>query len=129
MTPLRKAAAILFLGIYLFSSTELRQLVKFPLLIQHYLEHKALNRNITFASFITMHYESNIVDNDYAKDQQLPFKSHHDCQVITLGLFVPAVTCASVTKPVTDLNDKHIISNDEFINSVFLSSVWQPPKA
>lgn len=76
-----------------------------------------------------MHYESNIVDNDYAKDQQLPFKSHHDCQVITLGLFVPAVTCASVTKPVTDLNDKHIISNDEFINSVFLSSVWQPPKA
>lgn len=84
---------------------------------------------MTFASFITMHYETNSVDNDYAKDQQLPFKSHHDCQVISFGLFVPAVASASVTKPVTDLKAEHIIANDDFINSVYLSSVWQPPKA
>ncbi|MFT3844663.1 MAG: hypothetical protein QM725_06400 [Lacibacter sp.] len=127
---MRKATAILFLTIYLFSSTELRQLAKLPILVQHYFEHKSQNSDITFAGFLAMHYEKDIIiDNDFAKDQQLPFKSHHDCQFILSVAYVPATSFTTVIKPVSVETVKHVICNDDFINSVYLSSVWQPPKA
>jgi hypothetical protein len=61
--------------IYLFGSTQVGQLVKLPILVQHYFEHKAENPGISLLSFLQIHYnDKTVIDDDYEKDMQLPFK-------------------------------------------------------
>jgi hypothetical protein len=73
-----KKAAYIFLAIYLLGATELSQLLKIPLLIEHYTEHKLDNGNLSLLSFMYMHYVGDDGDTtDEQKDQNLPFKSAH----------------------------------------------------
>jgi hypothetical protein len=74
----KKRAAYLFLAIYLLGATELNQLLKMPLLIEHYMEHKLDNGSLSLLSFMYMHYVGDDGDaTDEQKDQNLPFKSAH----------------------------------------------------
>jgi hypothetical protein len=74
----KKRAAYIFLAIYLLGATELNQLLKMPLLIEHYMEHKLDNGSLSLLSFIYMHYVGDDGDaTDEQKDQNLPFKSAH----------------------------------------------------
>ncbi len=126
---MKKATAIFLLSIYLLSSTEMKQLMKVPLLFQHYKEHKALDGNISFMQFLRIHYhDATIIDNDYARDMQLPFKSHDVCHSNTSTALTVTFFPVAVEKPTPLAVQKHIISNDVFINSVYLSSIWQPPR-
>lgn len=62
--------------IYLFGSTQVGQLVKLPILVQHYFEHKSDNPGISLLAFLQMHYnEKVVIDDDYKRDMQLPFKT------------------------------------------------------
>jgi hypothetical protein len=127
---LKKTICILFLGVYLISSTELRQLLKFPLLIQHYAEHKAENQSLTLLQFLAMHYnDEDIIDLDYSKDQQLPFKSQDGYTGSALSVFEPTAVYTLIPKASFDITRIHFIANDDFTHSVFLSSIWQPPKS
>jgi len=73
-----KKAAYIFLAIYLLGATELSQLLKIPLLIEHYMEHKLDNGSLSLLSFMYMHYVGDDGDvTDEQKDQNLPFKSAH----------------------------------------------------
>lgn len=75
---MRKRAAYIFLAIYLLGATELNQLLKMPLLIEHYMEHKLDNGSLSLLSFMYMHYVGDDGDaTDEQKDQNLPFKSAH----------------------------------------------------
>lgn len=47
----RKTVAILFTAIYLLGATEASQLLKLPVLVQHYYEHKAGNVSVTLLLF------------------------------------------------------------------------------
>jgi hypothetical protein len=126
---MKKAAAVFFLFLYLFSSTELKQLVKLPLLFQHYKEHQALDGGISFLQFLRIHYhDATVIDDDYDKDMQLPFKNHDLCHSNTINAITTSFFPAFVEKPVLTSVQKHIICNDDFINAVYLSSVWQPPR-
>jgi hypothetical protein len=74
----KKRAAYIFLAIYLLGATELNQLLKMPLLIEHYMEHKLDNGSLSLLSFMYMHYVGDDGDaTDEQKDQNLPFKSAH----------------------------------------------------
>jgi len=65
-----KKAAYIFLAIYLLGATELSQLLKIPLLIEHYTEHKLDNGNLSLLSFMYMHYVGDDGDTtDEQKDQ------------------------------------------------------------
>lgn len=126
---MKKLICILFLGAYLISSTELRQLLKFPLLIQHYAEHKEQNNNLSLLQFLAMHYnDEDIIDLDYSKDQQLPFKSQGGYTGAVLSVFEPATFYSLVPKVEITVPVAHTISNESFISSSFRSSIWQPPK-
>ena len=73
---MKKRAAYIFLGIYLLGATQLQQLLKMPLLLEHYKEHKLDNGNLSLISFIYQHYVGDDGNaNDDQKDQNLPFKS------------------------------------------------------
>lgn len=58
-------------------STGLFQLVKLPVLYEHFREHQQINPAVNFISFLSMHYlgdDNN--DDDDEKDMQLPFKKN-----------------------------------------------------
>lgn len=60
---------------YSFSSTQAYQLLKLPVLVEHYISHKK-SSEMTFWEFIKIHYLQEMKkDADFAKDQKLPFKT------------------------------------------------------
>ncbi len=116
--------------VHLFTATELYQLVKLPLLIEHYLEHKEQKSDLSFWTFLKVHYADNIViDEDHSQDMKLPFKSDDGCINISLT--------AVIASPLSDLTLKLYFSEtktffpykESFLPSSFLSNIWQPPKA
>ena len=74
---MKRHFSIFILTIYLFSFTEVKEVLKIPALIEHYQEHKSENKNISIIGFIALHYLSGSQkDSDYEKDMKLPFKAH-----------------------------------------------------
>ena len=126
---MKKLLAISFLILYVFTTTELNQLLKVPLFVEHFIEHKKLDDNVSLVDFLYMHYTGHdINDNDKDKDMQLPFKSHNDC--VSLN-FVPLAT----NQDAIDLilvpiyTDNVAVYKRLNFQSFYLSSIWQPPKA
>jgi hypothetical protein len=85
----KKVIGIVLCALILNGSTEIHQLWKLPLLLQHYLQHQKTNPSLSFISFLKIHYTSkdHPIDNDDKEDNELPFKSvgtisHIDTPVI-----------------------------------------------
>ena len=126
---MKKATAILFLTIYLLTTTEAQQLLKLPAVFYHYQEHQKEDNHISFFKFLTKHYlHGSPKDKDYEEDMKLPFKTCGDCISAIAPAFVPAMVQLSVTKPIEICVNKNQISQDQFILSTYLSNIWQPPK-
>lgn len=125
----KKFLPILFLSIYLISATEMSQLLKMPLLVQHYLEHKEENHSITIWQFLYMHYAlENAKDTDN-KDMKLPFKTSTNISYsIALGLPNKLDFDIKPKTPLIEIKKIYYYQSD-FASSNFLSFIWQPPKA
>ena len=126
---MKKAIAILLLTTYLFSSTELSQLLKLPAFVSHFLEHQEENKDLTLWQFLDIHYAHGIVmDDDYDKDMQLPFKTM-DNSSMQMSIAVPVSSIIISSKNIYTLAKKntHILSNDS-LTAAHLSSIWQPPR-
>ncbi len=122
--------AILLIGTYLFSSTELAQLLKLPVLVEHYKEHKLQNPTITFWGFLNLHYNNgNKMDDDYDKDMKLPFKTVSDIASSFVSS-VPPSTFSVAPQPdleYTIIKQKYSYSSNLLL-PMFSASIWQPPK-
>ncbi len=126
---LKKITAILFLSIYLLSVTEAQQLLKLPVIFQHFAEHRLIDKNISFLAFLDMHYmHGSPKDNDYDRDMQLPFKTAGDCISAISPAFVPATIVHSIEIPELVLHKKIFIQKDQLLISSYLANIWQPPK-
>lgn len=128
----KKVIAILFLSIYLASTTEFIELLKFPTLVEHYLEHKEKNKEISLAEFIAIHYEGDHLDNhpeddDYDQDQRLPFLVRADLLSVNF-VIDPPVHFPSPIKFHLGKQNASIPADDQRIDSNFHNSIWQPPK-
>ncbi len=127
---LRKPVILSFLFIYLCASTCVGELLKAPVLLLHFIEHRADNNSITFAAFIYQHYQDddgNDQDND--RDSQLPFKSHDNSHSSGNNAGFPIV----LTKlRFTPFSQASAIAGTSYkepdIPSAYLSRIWQPPK-
>ena len=97
---LKKIISILFLSVYLFSFTEFHQLLKIPVLVEHFHEHRQEDKTISFWAFIKMHYVGKIViDKDFDRDQQLPLRDA-DCGMMAINsLYECQHTAVEVTMP------------------------------
>jgi hypothetical protein len=124
---LKKFIAILLLNVYVLTATEFHQLFKLSFLIEHYLEHKEHNQDLSLLNFLDNHYA-----NQHAEDEahhQLPFKSADHCMGNTLAIVFcqhPFQTSFH-TYPV-DIT-AITFEQEQFISSAYLSAIWQPPKA
>lgn len=129
MFLVRKFFTYFFIIAYLFSFPEMRQVIKLPNLVEHYISHKLRDENTTLFSFIKMHYlDEQIKDSDYSQDMKLPFKTH-DISVVAFNLVYPPkkIEFNFEHKPL-DIDEQHQFTYTEsFYPSVF-QKIWQPPK-
>ncbi len=124
---MKKWFSILLLSFYLVSTTELYQLLKIPVLVEHFIDHKKENKEITFIDYLKMHYNDPVKDADYQTDQKLPFVAHTSHLVL--------VFTANPDFFIEIKNDV-IINHREKIHSYTIAfddkdssnSIWQPPK-
>lgn len=126
----KKAIAIFFLIAYLFSATELNQLLKLPFMVRHFIEHNEKDKGVGLLNFLCLHYHDHGMKN--AKDEndmKLPFKSHENCVSSSLSVFIPAHFEGFVVKLIAISEKEQIPYSEDFISSAFLSSIWQPPKS
>jgi len=121
-----------FLIGYLFSATELSELLKIDHIFSHFSEHQSQTKNLSFSGFLYMHYINHgNANGDTEKDENLPFHSHSDsCEV---NFNIPVVL------PITTFNIEFIAFNGFDKSkimlyhptdkpSTYLSSIWQPPQ-
>lgn len=127
---MKKLGVYLLLLIVSLQATPLQQLIKVPVLIEHYAEHRNRDQNIDFFAFLAMHYlghEKN--DGDEERDMELPFRKANLQHVIYLIYqqtntspdpkpFI--VWASSIAYPV--LQDKHCPDS-------FKGSLFKPPRA
>lgn len=109
--------------------TELRQLLRVPELIGHFLDHRSVDPGMSLPDFLWMHYcMEQVHDHDFHEDEKLPFRSHDN--VPTLIVLTDAVpvengeqlippAAASSVFPVTD---QGVLAGER-------AAVWQPPRA
>lgn len=125
---MRKYFAISLLLVYLFSTTELNQVLKFPLLVDHYFDHKEEMPELTLFQFFHMHYTNpHPKDDKHEKDMQLPFKSHSDCSSALSGTFVPGAFFG-LGWPEPESGLKQAMYKNLFLTNARLSEIWQPPR-
>lgn len=124
---LRKTAAIFMLILFLFANTELHELLRLPVLVQHYLEHRTLNHDESFADFLAEHYSNEHGKSNGKEHHDLPFKSD-DCSAshIATAFTLPAQTFIS---SIAIIQEKIITDySDMYYPIAFKSNIWQPPK-
>ena len=122
-------SAIFFLLIYIFGATDAYQMLKLPLLVAHYIQHRSENPDITIAAFLHIHYNDKIIiDDDFQQDMQLPFKTIQADPCLSVVTVVPRPIEVSYIVPENPFN-KHIILNDDIPSSTDLNTIFQPPRA
>jgi hypothetical protein len=100
LCPVRKPAAIFFLTLLLLAQTPLQQLLRLPVFIEHFSEHRAESPGLSLSFFIVLHYFSgNPKDDDYDRDMQLPFRAH-DVVMISGTIVLPAQVEPSLSTPI-----------------------------
>ncbi|MBU4537793.1 MAG: hypothetical protein L6264_09195 [Weeksellaceae bacterium] len=117
-----------FLCIYLLSFTEVKQLLKLPNLVEHYISHTITNKNTTLISFVKMHYlDKQAVDSDYKQDMKLPFKTHEASTFMVNPLTIPENFGFDVNIPRTFKEKTLIFSYSPNYASNPLASIFRPP--
>ncbi|MDR1876122.1 MAG: hypothetical protein LBQ84_00710 [Flavobacteriaceae bacterium] len=113
------------------STTELSQLLKFPILVEHFIEQKRSNPESTIWEFLVLHYNNHLeghpINTDHETDQKLPFIQHTDTLNV-LVCFNSYLFSFPVKKATSDKHKTPLRNNDSFIDSNYLSSIWQPPQ-
>ncbi|MFZ7115390.1 MAG: hypothetical protein ACO1G9_08450 [Bacteroidota bacterium] len=125
---MKHSVAIFLLVVHLFTATELYQLLKFPLLIEHFREHKQQDSNLSFYAFLKMHYAESIIHDDHDHDMKLPFKTDQGCINTSITAIESYPHFEMHLKPSNNPTKIFFPYRESFLPSSFLSSIWQPPK-
>ncbi|MCJ7935908.1 MAG: hypothetical protein MUW56_20340 [Chryseobacterium sp.] len=124
---MKKLISILLLSLYLVSTTELYQLLKLPVLIEHYIEHKELNPDMSLTAFLKTHYDNPVKDSDHDTDQKLPFVSHANLLSVVFTIS-PSLDFHCTEKIFNNLDIKKTFYKSVLYNKEILNSIWEPPR-
>lgn len=125
---MKKILAIFLLCLYVFGATDAYQALKLPQFFSHYFDHKKKDPSITLTEFIRLHYQGKIViDNDFDKDMQLPFKTMETDFCFSVSPIVPHPV---EIEPVTNIPivRNYIIHNDNVFSLLSDRTIFQPPR-
>jgi hypothetical protein len=120
-----RTISIFLLTIHFFAATELTQLFKLPVLLEHFNQHQQKDKTLSFGTFLYQHY---VADQNNGDHDELPFHSHDSC--ITLSVSVcPPTFLVGIDVPVVYMETRHnTIFSDQSIPLTYLSTIWQPPR-
>lgn len=113
----------------MLATTEAHQLLKLPVVFQHFVEHQQEDNSISFLQFLDIHYlHGSPKDADYDRDMQLPFKKSADCVSVMVSAAVAEQLVMTLEYPVFFVKqDKIELDHNKPLSSC-LSNIWQPPK-
>ena len=121
---MKQKLIIALLSLYLIASTEFHQVLSLPLLVEHYVEHHELVKDMTFWEFLVMHYESDVAHDD--QDMRLPFKDcHHSLTAQAIAMPEQKI---SLTLLAPTQGDRLLSFEHSQFHSSYLGEIFQPPK-
>ncbi|MBC7557619.1 MAG: hypothetical protein H7195_11730 [Chryseobacterium sp.] len=126
---MKKYVVYFMLFTYLTSFCEVRQIVKLPNLVEHYIKHKMANHDMSVYAFFKMHYlDKQIKDQDYKEDMNLPFKTHDNfTSFFTLNI-PPEKPSLNILRQAIYVHYLASFSySEKFYPSIF-QKIWEPPK-
>lgn len=120
---MKTASGIFLLILMLSIQTPLGQLVKLPVLIEHFIKHQK-QEGVSLIGFLTDHYATDHNDADLPEDENLPFKN---ISFNTIGYAI--VTPASQPNVFAPLPaDKKVIFPGIYTPQLHLVSIFHPPR-
>ncbi|MCS6823426.1 MAG: hypothetical protein NZ529_03960 [Cytophagaceae bacterium] len=126
---MQKSLALSLLTLYLLATTELSEVLKVPVLIHHFIEHKSQNASLSVWEFLSMHYSyDGKVHEGHDRETPLPFSSHENCFLSNLLYYPPCLPLLMKQIVFFDLQRKNGSRSDFTFSSGYLSGIWQPPK-
>lgn len=118
-----RLAAIGLLFLYLISFTEFSEVLRLPLLIEHYSEHKSKVEDLSFFEFLVMHYESDVAHDD--KDMSLPFKDcDHSVSPQSILPIQKIVLTENAEKTSIEFTSFYLLHEPQLL----AGDIFQPPK-
>ncbi|ADQ19252.1 hypothetical protein [Leadbetterella byssophila] len=122
---MRKVMSLLLLGIYLFSNVEFCQLLKMPLLVEHYQEYVQMGEG-DLIDFLIHHYGGHEMDGDWDTDMQLPFmKLASD---LSVAYYIPKFQIQLPTPQEIILNQSLGRSKTISFIPSYCAQILQPPR-
>lgn len=123
----RRFIAFIFLMLYSASLPGISEVYRFPLLVEHFFDHRAEGNNTAQpGQYLIQHYlQENGTDKDAAEDAQLPFKSAACFINATYTILMP-FECAE-QPPLLVLN-VYPVNNQGMLPDSYFASIWQPPR-
>ena len=126
---MKRVLSIAVICSMLVFGTELRQLLRVPELIGHFLDHRSEEPDMSLSDFLWMHYcMEQVHDHDFHEDEDLPFRSHDNVPTLIVLLDVVPVQNGehlippSAAVPVFPVADHGVLAGER-------AAVWQPPRA
>lgn len=117
----------MLLLIFSLSGTEFGQLLRLPLLINHYLEHKKGHSDLSIGDFLQIHYSKQHQDGANEADRQLPFKSHLECAKL-FSIASPFPNSVNLLIPATTSGSNDIPRESTPLSTGVRNMIWQPPR-
>lgn len=125
---MRKWTIILLMAVYTFGTTDAYQLLKFPIMLQHFVEHRREDPKMSFIAFLRMHYADKIVvDEDFSRDMQLPFKTAEACCIAATVSMPAQWVSIDVPHPVV-LQQAFFLFDEPVDYSLVHGDIFQPPR-
>jgi hypothetical protein len=126
----QRLIAISFITIQLLATSVVGEILKLPLLIHHYLEHREKEPDESIIQFLREHYTElhTTLALHHANDHKhLPLKMMDKGNLSSSSSIVPQVSI--VAEPcIFRITTVISMSSDTAIYSHFLADIWQPPK-
>ena len=109
-----KRTAFILLLIMVCYQTPANQLLRLPILVEHFLSHKSA-KGTSLLDFLKEHYATNHQDADQSEDEQLPFKSAGPLEISFAIIPVPiTITRQYNSEPLKkSLVPSHLITRQE----------------
>lgn len=127
---MKRLLAIFFLFTFLSANTAFGEVLKLPMLVQHYLEHTSEEIDVTIFKFLVQHYtegENHDHRENHNHHDQLPFKAidGHFSSVVSIAAS-PSIVISNNTLVVTSI--KLPAYSQQSYSNAYLNSIWQPPR-
>jgi hypothetical protein len=114
--------------IFLFSRTDLNQLIRLPILFHHYQEHRSEKGGCSFWEFLNLHYGGPLkhADDRHGDHGKLPFKTC-DAKLLLLNTTPAEQPVNTVVRLFPSIEGSDNFTFAEQTQPGVSFSVWQPP--